>query len=249
MVDTSSRCACNEAGVPSAGAERPALRRTPIPFGNRLELFIGTAVGAITFSGSVIAFGKLAGKYKFRLFQGAPVSFKGQHLLNLVLAIAMVALGVPIYSAIAVALGVFGSDPLATDAHRKVRPTYLYLYMLLSGLYVYALFAPRWWQSLIFMVLSTLLALALWQKARDQLPYLLDPAARPPARVSTADGLIAAMLFFVLQGAAVVGEMILRRRRRRPRLPRALAIALHIAWLTVTGPLFFAPLTEIFVGW
>jgi hypothetical protein len=57
------------------------------------------------------------------------------------------------------------------------------------------------------------------------------------------------MLFFVLQGAAVVGEMILRRRRRRPRLPRALAIALHIAWLTVTGPLFFAPLTEIFVGW
>lgn len=120
--------------------------------------------------------------------------------------IAMVGLGVPIYSAIAVALGVFGSDPLATDAHRKVRPTYLYLYMLLSGLYVYALFAPRWWQSLIFMVLSTLLALALWQKARDQLPYLLDPAARPPARVSTADGLIAAMLFFVLQ--VVIGAML-----------------------------------------
>src|SRR5690606_14801272 len=70
-----------------------ATHDTPIPFGNRLELFIGTAVGAITFSGSVIAFGKLAGKYKFRLFQGAPVSFKGQHMLNLVLAIAMVTLG------------------------------------------------------------------------------------------------------------------------------------------------------------
>jgi len=64
-----------------------------IPFGNRLELFIGTFVGAITFSGSVIAFGKLSGKYKFRLFQGAPVSFPGQHMLNLVLAIAMVSLG------------------------------------------------------------------------------------------------------------------------------------------------------------
>jgi NAD(P) transhydrogenase subunit beta len=64
-----------------------------LPFGNRLELFIGTFVGAITFSGSVIAFGKLSGKYKFRLFQGAPVSFPGQHMLNLVLAIAMVALG------------------------------------------------------------------------------------------------------------------------------------------------------------
>ncbi|MES2832558.1 MAG: NAD(P)(+) transhydrogenase (Re/Si-specific) subunit beta [Pseudomonadota bacterium] len=65
----------------------------PIPFGNRIELFIGTFVGAITFSGSVIAFGKLSGKYKFRLFQGAPVSFKGQHFLNLVLAIAMLGLG------------------------------------------------------------------------------------------------------------------------------------------------------------
>jgi len=64
-------------------------RGEPIPIGNRIELFIGAFVGAITFSGSVIAFGKLAGKYKFRLFQGAPVQFKGQHMLNLALAIAM----------------------------------------------------------------------------------------------------------------------------------------------------------------
>ncbi len=66
----------------------------PLPLGNRLELFIGTFVGAITFSGSVIAFGKLSGKYKFRLFQGAPVTFPGQHMLNLALAIVMVGSGV-----------------------------------------------------------------------------------------------------------------------------------------------------------
>jgi NAD(P) transhydrogenase subunit beta len=65
-----------------------------LPYGNRIELFIGTFVGAITFSGSVIAFGKLSGKYKFRLFQGAPVVYPGQHLLNLMLAIAMVGFGV-----------------------------------------------------------------------------------------------------------------------------------------------------------
>ncbi|MVW71071.1 NAD(P)(+) transhydrogenase (Re/Si-specific) subunit beta [Bordetella sp. 15P40C-2] len=64
-----------------------------LPVGNRLELFIGTFVGAITFSGSVIAFGKLSGKYKFRLFQGAPVVFAGQHLINLILALAMLAAG------------------------------------------------------------------------------------------------------------------------------------------------------------
>ncbi|HEY4956810.1 MAG TPA: NAD(P)(+) transhydrogenase (Re/Si-specific) subunit beta, partial [Caldimonas sp.] len=61
----------------------------PIPPGNRLELILGAAIGAITFSGSVIAFGKLSGKYKIRVFQGAPVTFKGQHWLNLALAIAM----------------------------------------------------------------------------------------------------------------------------------------------------------------
>ncbi|MDP3135505.1 MAG: NAD(P)(+) transhydrogenase (Re/Si-specific) subunit beta, partial [Burkholderiaceae bacterium] len=65
----------------------------PIPVGNRLELFLGAAIGAVTFSGSVIAFGKLSGKYKFRLFQGAPVQFAGQHKLNLVLGLLTLALG------------------------------------------------------------------------------------------------------------------------------------------------------------
>ena len=64
-----------------------------IPAGNRLELFLGAAIGAITFSGSVIAFGKLSGKYKFRLFQGAPVTFAGQHMVNLVLGLVMLGLG------------------------------------------------------------------------------------------------------------------------------------------------------------
>jgi NAD(P) transhydrogenase subunit beta len=63
-----------------------------IPVGNLLELALGAAIGAITFSGSVIAFGKLSGKYKFRLFQGAPVQFKGQHMLNLVLGLGLLAL-------------------------------------------------------------------------------------------------------------------------------------------------------------
>ena len=70
-----------------------AAKGEPIPFGNRLELFLGAAIGAITFSGSVIAFGKLSGKYKFRLFQGAPVTFAGQHMLNLALGLIMLGLG------------------------------------------------------------------------------------------------------------------------------------------------------------
>jgi NAD(P) transhydrogenase subunit beta len=81
------------AAVSEPWAFNIAARGAALPFGNRLELFIGTFVGAVTFSGSVIAFGKLAGKYKFRLFQGAPVRYPGQHLINLVVAIAIVALG------------------------------------------------------------------------------------------------------------------------------------------------------------
>jgi NAD(P) transhydrogenase subunit beta len=72
----------------------------PLPAGARLELFIGTFVGALTFSGSVIAFGKLAGLGKqFRLFSSAPVVFKGQHMLNLVLALAMLGFGIAFFMA------------------------------------------------------------------------------------------------------------------------------------------------------
>ncbi len=61
-----------------------------IPGGNRIELALGAFIGAVTFTGSVIAFGKLSGKYKFRLFQGKPVQFAGQHKVNLVLGLAAV---------------------------------------------------------------------------------------------------------------------------------------------------------------
>ena len=117
---------------------------------------------------------------------------------------AMVLAGVPIFAVIAVALGVFACDPLAEDARNKIKPSYSYLYMMLSGLYIYAVSADLWSHKLVLLVLMASLAAALWQKARDQLPYLLDPAVAPPARVSTADGLIAAMLFFVLQGAILL---------------------------------------------
>ncbi|MGF6732853.1 NAD(P) transhydrogenase subunit beta [Paraburkholderia youngii] len=76
------------------GLIEPGAPEGFLPYGNRIELFIGTFVGAITFSGSVIAFGKLSGKYTFRLFQGAPVVYPGQHLINLILAIAMIGFGI-----------------------------------------------------------------------------------------------------------------------------------------------------------
>lgn len=52
-----------------------------------LELALGSAIGAITFTGSVIAFAKL-----HELMGSNPITFKGQHLLNLLLGLATLAL-------------------------------------------------------------------------------------------------------------------------------------------------------------
>ena len=73
---------------------------SPITGLHKAELFIGTFIGAITFSGSVIAFGKLAGLGKhFRLFSSAPVVFPGQHWINLAIGIAMIGFGVAFFMA------------------------------------------------------------------------------------------------------------------------------------------------------
>jgi len=52
-----------------------------------VEMSIGLAIGAITFSGSVIAFAKLQG-----LMSGNPLVFKGQHLLNAALGVLLIVL-------------------------------------------------------------------------------------------------------------------------------------------------------------
>src|SRR5438105_858754 len=72
----------------------------PIPAGNRMELFIGTFIGAVTFTGSIIAFGKLAGLGKYsRLFSSAPVVFMGQHFLNLLFVLFMIGNGLLFFTA------------------------------------------------------------------------------------------------------------------------------------------------------
>ena len=149
-------------------------------------------------------------------------------MLALVLTVAA---GIPIYSMIAVSLGVFGCDPLAVEARSRIRPSYMYLYTLLASFYTWSIYSNTWSQKLVVLVLTASLALALWQKARDALPYLLDPAAAPPARVSTSDGLIAATAFFILQG---IGILIFSDDPKKPNM-QALTIAFGLAGLLVYG--------------
>jgi membrane protease YdiL (CAAX protease family) len=116
----------------------------------------------------------------------------------------VVLVGIPIYAVIAACLGVLGSNPQEPEVQRRVRPQQAYLYMSIASSYVWGIYADGIAAKASLVVLTALLAFALWQKARDQLPYLLDPVAMPPPRVSLADGLIATLLFFVLQGLAAV---------------------------------------------
>ena len=55
-----------------------------IKIASLIEMSIGASVGAITFSGSIIAFLKLRG-----IMSGSPITFSGQHFLNLILGIAI----------------------------------------------------------------------------------------------------------------------------------------------------------------
>jgi NAD(P) transhydrogenase subunit beta len=84
----------------------------------RVELFIGAFIGAITFTASVVAYGKLSAK-----FGSKPLIFGGQHLLNLVLALAMLGFGIAYFTtestagfmmmvAIALVLGVLLITPI-----------------------------------------------------------------------------------------------------------------------------------------
>ena len=58
-----------------------------IPVASLIEMSIGSAIGAITFSGSIIAFVKLQG-----IMSGNPITFKFQHFLNAILGIALISI-------------------------------------------------------------------------------------------------------------------------------------------------------------
>ncbi|MDC0861227.1 NAD(P)(+) transhydrogenase (Re/Si-specific) subunit beta [Alphaproteobacteria bacterium] len=58
-----------------------------IPMGSLIEMAVGTAIGAVTFTGSIIAFGKLQG-----FVTGNPLVFKGQHFLNLIIGLIIIGL-------------------------------------------------------------------------------------------------------------------------------------------------------------
>lgn len=147
---------------------------------------------------------------KTALWAGASLLYTGAVLawlvarvgvdLDVLSAGAFALAGIPVFSVIGGALGVFGCDPLVEDPRQRIRQDIMYLFMLLQGIYIYGFYAGSAWPRFVLLILLVGLALALWQKVRRQMPYLLDPVAMPAARLTLGDGMIAALLFFLLQG-------------------------------------------------
>jgi len=72
-----------------AGFAATIAKKTPIEISIlKVELFLGILIGAITFTGSIIAYGKLSGK-----LSSAALTLPGRHLLNLVAIVSCLALG------------------------------------------------------------------------------------------------------------------------------------------------------------
>lgn len=112
--------------------------------------------------------------------------------------------GIALYAFIASGIGVLATNVLETERRAQMRVSMVYLYFVLTAMYANIFYSASLWTSLGQLVLSTLLAFALWQKVKDIAPYLLDPTQWPPRTISLADGMIAALSFFVAQPLALM---------------------------------------------
>lgn len=147
----------------------------------------------------------------------------------------LVILGMAAYTVTATGLALLSSNPTATDTRKQLSPWGMWLYMVLVGVYLQALVSGDPWRMLGGFMLASMLAYAFWQKICDHLPYMLDPTAEPPARISLADGLIAAEIFFILQAVAMASMRVTTPSLRQllPGFTLAGAVTCSLAILSV----------------
>jgi len=139
--------------------------------------------------------------------------------------------GIALYGFIASGIGILATNVLETERRSRFRTDMVYLYMILAAMYANTIYSPSLWAKLAQQVLSTLLAFALWQKVKDTTPYLLDPVALPPRSLSLADGMVAALAFFVVQGLMFMPIHAFSDAS----LPAQITFAYVFAGLTVAG--------------
>ncbi|MEO1230558.1 MAG: CPBP family intramembrane glutamic endopeptidase [Myxococcota bacterium] len=122
---------------------------------------------------------------------------------------AYVLVAVALLSALGGCLGVLGSDPLSSEPARRLQGGAVFLPMLVLYILVGGLVVPGLWTKVVLLVMAAALLVALIQRVRRYLPFLLDPTAAPSPQVQASDGLTAALFFFILQAAGFAGATAL----------------------------------------
>ncbi len=92
-----------------------AIFELPIPSGALITIFLGLIIGSVSFAGSMIAWGKLNGKIN-------DYSFRGQHIVNIVILIAIIGLSFILFNKIENSFAVNSGDLLNTGDRITFRP-------------------------------------------------------------------------------------------------------------------------------
>ncbi len=97
------------------GAVDAATFELPVPTGTLITIFLGLIIGSISFAGSAIAWGKLNGKIN-------DYSFKGQHIVNLVILVAIIGLSIILLNKIGNSFALNSGDLVNTGERITFRP-------------------------------------------------------------------------------------------------------------------------------
>jgi len=117
----------------------------PVDYGTLATIFVGLIIGSVSFSGSMVAWGKLNGKVKDR-------SFKGQHIINLVMLALIIGLSVTLLSIISSSFEVVDGELTNTARTVSLKP----VPFLKINTSVYVLFYVVFLLSLLYGILFVL---------------------------------------------------------------------------------------------
>ncbi len=102
-------------GFAANGSTESTIFELPVPFGTLATILVGLIIGAVSFAGSAVAWGKLNGSLKDR-------SFKGQHIVNLALLVAVVGLSVILLNKIENSYALNAGDLVNTGKRITFKP-------------------------------------------------------------------------------------------------------------------------------
>ena len=114
---------------------------------------------------------------------------------------------------IAAAISILGTDPAADYVPRQPKARHVYLYFFFAGTYFLGLQSQDLAIRMPALLVFATLAFAIWQRACERVPWLLDPVDDHRSGIGVYDGGAAMMVFFALQ---LFGLLLVTQFGRRP---------------------------------